>query len=279
MGSPTNASAKIAIQHSMLPGKTLSEKFQRAAEFGYSGVELTAWGFQGRMYEHLDEVFAASQSSGLPVSSLCTMDTDDFVHPDPKEREKRLDGLVNNLKFADDVGALGVVALPIRPPLHLPNLTPVADERALITQVALAILRAALQNTPGARAAIFLEPLNRYEAYYLRTIEQAAELCTAVGDPRVQVMADMFHMNIEQPRIEQSLEAVGSHVGHVHLADSNRQVPGLGHTDFVAPFRALQQAGFSGWMSMECGVPGDPAQTLPKSVAYLNECWERARQG
>jgi sugar phosphate isomerase/epimerase len=267
---------KFAIQNTLLRGDTLSERFQKAAEYGFAAVELAAWGFPNPMPEHLGEIEAAMQASGLPVSSLCTMDRDDFVHPDPEERRKRLDGLVEMLQLADAVGARGVVALPIRPPVRLPDLSPVADENTLITQVATATLQAAVERTAKGGAAIFLEPLNRYEARYLRTVGQAADLCRAADHPRVQIMADLFHMNIEEADIAVALSAVRQHLGHVHLADSNRSLPGHGHTDFVAAFRALQEIGFDGWMALECGVPGDPDETLPQAARFLKSCWEQA---
>jgi len=216
------------------------------------------------------------QAGGIVVSSLCTMGSDDFVHPDPAERDKRLSRLVNMLHFADSLGARGVIALPIRQAVSLPDLSPVADERTLTTQLTVALLKTALERTPNARAGIFLEPLNRYEARYLRTVGHAADLCREISSPRVKVMADTYHMNIEEARLDDSLQAIAGYVGHVHLADSNRLLPGNGHTDFIAPFRALRQMGFDGWFALECTVPGNPDETLPAAVRFIRECWERA---
>src|SRR5262245_24887928 len=122
----------LAIQHSLLSGTSLTEKFQHAAEYGFSGVELTAWGFDGPMPHYFNEIEQAVRASGIPVSSLCTMKPDDFVHPEPQERAKRLDGLVAMLELAETLNARGVVALPIRPPVQIPDLSPVADSHTLI---------------------------------------------------------------------------------------------------------------------------------------------------
>lgn len=266
----------LSVQHTLIPGTSLTERFQRAADYGFDGVELVAWGFDGPMVDHFVDIENAMRASGLRISSLCTMRDDDFVHPDAAERQKRLSGLVQMLTLADAVGAGGVVALPIRQPLSLPDLSPVADEHTLITQLVVALLQSALERTSDKKAAVFLEPLNRYEARYLRTIGHAAELCQQTGSPRVRIMADMFHMNIEEASIPDALHAVAAHVGHVHLADSNRLLPGHGHTDFVEPFRVLKTTSFAGWMALECAVPGDPAQTLPASVRFIRDCWNRA---
>lgn len=178
---------KFSVQQTLLPGDTLSEKLQRAAEYGFKAVELASWGFPGPMPDFYDEIKAALETSGLQVSTLCSSGQDDFVHPDPEERERRLDRLVAMLELADALGAGGVVALPIRPPVHLPDLSPVANERTLITELAVSALSRALERTPSVQAAIYLEPLNRYEAYFLRTLADAQALCKAVERDRAQL--------------------------------------------------------------------------------------------
>jgi sugar phosphate isomerase/epimerase len=267
---------KLSIQQTLLPEGNLSERFERAREYGFSGVELAAWGFPGAIPDFLSEIEMAMQTSGLVVSSLCTARQDDFVHPEPRERERRLDGLVEMLQFADTIGARGVIALPIRLPLHFPDLSPLANERSLITQMSALTLKAAVAQTSNTGAAIFLEPLNRYEAAYLRTVSQAAELCRAVNEPRVKIVADTFHMNIEEADIAISLVSEAEYIGHVHLADSNRLLPGHGHISFVEPFRTLREIDFDGWLTLECAVPGEPDETLPSAVQFLKHCWRQA---
>lgn len=267
---------KLAIQHHLVPGDSLTEKFERAAAFGFDGIELTAWGLPRPFAEEHEAVEAAKRASGLPVSSLCTMRDDDFVHPDPDERARRFDKLVALLRHADKVGAAGLIGLPIRQPLIMPDLAPFADSRTVTTELTTRILKNAMAATDGVAAKVFLEPLNRYETKYLNTVAHGAELCRAVGSPRVRIMADLYHMNIEEADLAASLSEAGDLVGHVHLADSNRWLPGLGHTDFVAPFRALRKAGFSGWFALECMVTGNALETIPSSVRYLRDAWERA---
>jgi len=267
---------KLAVQQTLVPGDSLVEKFRHAADYGFDGVELAAWGFAGLPWEASDEIQAAMAQTGLPVSSLCTMGRDDFVHPDPGERKKRLEGLVKMLRLAEAVGARGVVALPIRPPLHLPDLSPVADEHTLITQLALSTLASALEQTSGMQSRIFLEPLNRYEAYYLRKVSDAVALCEVIGDERLQAMGDLFHMSIEEADIGAALRAAGSCLGHIHLADTNRLEPGQGHMDYVTAFRALRAIEYGGWLSLECGLSGGHDRVLPATVKVLRRAWEEA---
>jgi sugar phosphate isomerase/epimerase len=119
---------------------------------------------------------------------------------------------------------------------------------------------------------LILEPINRYETHFINRLEQAVEIVEAVGREHVQVMADFFHMSIEEANIASSVEAASKHIVHIHLADSNRLLPGHGHTDFRKSFQVLKKAGFKNYMALECGVPGDPNETLPKCASFLRSC-------
>jgi sugar phosphate isomerase/epimerase len=116
---------------------------------------------------------------------------------------------------------------------------------------------------------VLLEPLNRYEDHMLNRVEQAVELCQAVGRPSIKVMGDLFHMNIEEDDLGETIRGAEGYLAHVHLADSNRLQPGAGHTDFAGAFGALRDTGFDGYMAMECGIRGDAEQVLPEVVGRL----------
>jgi len=274
---------KLSAHQKLLPGADLSERFQRSAECGLDGIELS-FGRTARVYDLHSEIEAAMAASGLPVGSICGTYEGPIVHPDPAERENRLADLIRTLELADEIGARGVIVVPIfsssfmpdiSPPM--PDLSPFADEDKLVTQLLLAMLEQVTEHAAGGSAAVFLEPLNRYEATYLNTVGKAADLCLAADHPRIQLMADLFHMNIEEADIPASLRAVAPHLGHVHLADSQRWLPGHGHTDFVGAFRAMREIDFDGWLALECmPTPGDPLENMRACVEYLRGCWERA---
>jgi sugar phosphate isomerase/epimerase len=82
-------------------------------------------------------------------------------------------------------------------------------------------------------------------------------------------MGDLFHMNIEEDDLGESIRRAQGYLAHVHLADSNRAHPGAGHTDFARSFEALRDIGFDGYLAMECAVRGDAKTVLPEVVRYL----------
>jgi sugar phosphate isomerase/epimerase len=104
---------------------------------------------------------------------------------------------------------------------------------------------------PAEGPRIVLEALNRYETYLVNSLDRAEQLRQAVGSDRVALMADLFHMNIEEDDVVDSVRAHAAQIAHVHLADSNRREPGRGHTDFAGVLAALDETGYAGALTME----------------------------
>lgn len=73
-----------------------------------------------------------------------------------------------------------------------------------------------------------MEVLNRFEGYLLNTCEEAVRFVEEVNKPNVRIMLDTFHMNIEEDNIGQAIRRAGAKLGHVHLGEANRKVPGKG---------------------------------------------------
>lgn len=108
----------------------------------------------------------------------------------------------------------------------------------------------------GAHAAerdqvLIYEPLNRYESDLFNRQADAVAFVRDQGIEGVKLLADLFHMNIEEADLGAALRSSGDLVGHVHLADSNRGPAGSGHTDLGAVGSALREIEYSGWLSAE----------------------------
>ena len=72
-----------------------------------------------------------------------------------------------------------------------------------------------------------------------------------VGADNFGLLLDTFHMNIEEPSIEASIQACGSRIFHFHVADSNRWYPGAGHLDFPGILNQLYATKYTGFVSGE----------------------------
>jgi sugar phosphate isomerase/epimerase len=256
---------KIATRENIVPGRDAAERFVKAAQMGFEGIDL---GWRQDRRERLTEVKAASRASGLPISSV-SCGPNNLLALTPGERAQCADRMVGLLELAEELGAIGSVCVPVRPPVRFPDLSPAFSERDLVTELSIDMLHEVLRRTQGLGAVLLLEPLNRYESDYLRTLADGVELCQAVGDPRVAIVADFFHMSLEEADLAASIRSAREWIRHVHLGDSNRLLPGQGHTDFASGFAALEEIGYDGFMALECGVGGEPDAELPKSVKLM----------
>jgi sugar phosphate isomerase/epimerase len=123
---------------------------------------------------------------------------------------------------------------------------------------------------------VLVEPLNRYEDGAVNRLEQAVELCEAVGSPSLLVVGDFFHMNIEERDVAEAICGACARLRHVHVADSNRLQPGAGHLDFPYLLGALRRIGFDGWLTLECIVDDAVEDALDAAVRVLEDAWETA---
>jgi D-psicose/D-tagatose/L-ribulose 3-epimerase len=96
-----------------------------------------------------------------------------------------------------------------------------------------------------------LEPLNRFETSFINLTEQAIELMKMIDSPRVKLMMDTFHANIEEKHLGTAIEAAGKHLVHLHANENDRGTPGTGHVAWVEVAAALKKIGFSGTLVIE----------------------------
>jgi RpiB/LacA/LacB family sugar-phosphate isomerase len=125
-------------------------------------------------------------------------------------------------------------------------------------------IRSCVRHAANREVLTLLEPINRYETNFINTIADGLSLLNEIGEPDFKLLADTFHMNIEEPDLLVSLCQAGDRLGYVHIADSNRRAPGQGHTDFRSVFQTLKQLGFQGPISAEM-LP------LPDDITALNQ--------
>ena len=121
------------------------------------------------------------------------------------------------------------------------------------------------QHAADLGTALLYEPLNRYETNLVNTLGDAVQLLTGAALQHVKILADLYHMNIEETNLADALRVAGPLVGHVHFADSNRRAAGLGHTDFAPIVAALVEIGYAGYLSAEV-LPLPDADTAARQT-------------
>ncbi len=113
---------------------------------------------------------------------------------------------------------------------------------------------------------LIYEPLNRYETNMTNTVEQGVRLLNGLATKNVVLLADLFHMNIEEANIAAAVRAGKGHIGHVHFVDSNRRPAGLGHLDYLPIVAALREIGYNGFASAEAFAYPDPDAAAAQTI-------------
>jgi sugar phosphate isomerase/epimerase len=260
---------KLACQEQLIPGETLEQKWDLASGVGFDGIELLGRGdaaFRNRLPE-----LRRAREAGVVLSSVCVA-MDHFIGDfDERRRRDAVEQMKILLEVIAEVGGVGAITPAAfaqwsnaLPPWEPPPRTPREDREVLgeaLSQLG--------EYAEREGVLVLFEPLNRYEDHIVNRLEQAAAVCRDVASPSVKVMADTFHMSIEEDDLPASVRSTGDYIGHVQLGDSGRLQPGVGHLDWQPLMEAFRAVGYDGWLAMECGIRGDTELALADVARVL----------
>jgi sugar phosphate isomerase/epimerase len=265
----------------VVPGCTLAERLASLEEAGYQGIQLSAVSQR----EGMDAIRDALAGSSIRL--LIFGRHGQILSGDPDIRAQAVADISAGLKDAAELGAVGSILVPIRvkPEIAPPNppsfgVHPMKSLIELEKEILVEQLRRIAPAAEAAGVPVILEPLNRYETHLIKSLDDAAEICRAVGSPGIKMMGDFFHMNLEDDDMEAAIERNADCLAYIHLADSGRYQPGTGHLDFTPGFRALKRIGYDGYMTIEAKIKGEATiDALRASADYIRKTWEAARSG
>ena len=224
----------------------LEKSMQQAAVLGFDAIELftpDAGSIEpDRLLSLLRQydltLAAVGTGAGKVVHGLTLTD------PDERIREKAVEFISNMMTFSASFGAPAIIGS------MQGNITPGIDSQQVMNWLAEGLKQ--LDQLAGELGTqLIYEPLNRYETNLINTIPDAASFLQANELSHTRLLADLFHMNIEEINIAESIKNNMSHIGHVHFADSNRNPVGFGHTDLKPIAAALKDGGYDGFVSAE----------------------------
>lgn len=222
----------------------LERTLARLANEGYDGIELT--GEPDRL--DVPNVKRLLDEYGLSCTSVCGIYTAerDLSSSEGRKREQGLAYVKACIDLASAVGASHVIAVPS----PVGKLAPESTREAEWSHAVASLREAgAYASQRGVRVAV--EALNRYETHLVNKLGDAVRLVEEVDHPHVKLMADWFHMNMEERSIRLSLLGAAKHLIHVHLADNTREAAGKGQNDWLAAMRTLLDIGYRGPLTME----------------------------
>ena len=261
---------KLSFQENTAPGETLNEKFDYMEQMGIVGFEPWGSGLSGRV----DEIKNALSGRNIKVSAICAGFSGFILSSDPAIRKECMDSMKDIIAAAGELGSTGVIIVPAFNG-QVPALPHTMETRDFLCEQFTEMGNYASQHG----TTIILEPLNRSEAFYLRTVADAASICRDINNPGVRCLGDFWHMTFEETSDMGAFLSGGEYLQHVHIASRKRRsMPSEdGEADnYIDGFRGLKMIGFDKYISYECGCQGDRNIILPESVKLLREQWEEA---
>lgn len=253
-------SACIEPMYSELP---FLERFQAAKDDGFEFVEFWSW-----TDKDLDAVKAAAEKAGIGVSGFNGDAELSLI--DPEQREAYLAFLRRSVEAAKKVGArsvtihsngLGEGGVVIN---HYDELS---DTVKLCAMYGTLLECAKIAEESGV--SMNLEPLNvttDHVGNFLQTTRMAAEMTRLIGSPKLKVLYDAYHMQLNEGSLCDTIRAYGDQFGHIHVADApGRHEPGTGEINYARVFACLEETGYQGLVGFEL----IPETTTAKAVEAI----------
>ncbi|MEN8693719.1 MAG: TIM barrel protein [Akkermansiaceae bacterium] len=244
----------------------LAEGFAAAKKHGYDSVELF---FPGPDFMTVDEIKALAAEHNLGIAAVGTgagmvKHGLSLTDPDASVREKAIAFILEMIELGGQLGAPAILGS-----MQGKWGGEVSREQALnwlADALKIAGAAAAKHNVP-----FIYEPLNRYETNLINHLAEGAKYIEENALDNIVLLADLFHMNIEESDVAQAIIDAGKHTGHVHFADSNRQSMGFGHTDPAPIIAALKQVGYTGYLSAEVFPKPDANTCAAQEIKSIKE--------
>jgi D-psicose/D-tagatose/L-ribulose 3-epimerase len=174
-----------------------------------------------------------------------------LISDDPEVRRRTRRHLHDAIEATAEAGARLIDGPLYSPVGYLPGRRRTPDE----WQWAIEGYQSVTETLDACGVTLAIEPLNRFETYFLNTADDAAAICDEVGHPRVGVAFDTFHANIEEKDLAAACRRIGRHLKHVQISENDRGTPGSGHIQWGALLQALRDVQYDGWLSIESFGP------------------------
>lgn len=245
----------------------LETNLRQIAGLGYAGVELAVRDPALVNLAALSDLVARYrlQVPAIGTGQAWGEEGLSFTDPDPQIRQAAISRIQSHIPLARHFGAVIIIGL----------VRGIVKPGVAAQQAAEWLVQALQTCSRAARASgvrLALEPINRYETTLVNDMAGGLDLIHSVGEPNFGLLLDTFHMNIEEPSIEDSIQTCAEHIFHFHVADSNRWHPGAGHLDFTSILTTLARTGYTGFVSGEFLPHPDAFTAAEKAIHHLHAC-------
>jgi sugar phosphate isomerase/epimerase len=246
--------------------ENLEESMGKAAALGFDGIELfTASGnaistdvLKKLLGKYKLQLAAVGTGAGKVIHGLTLTDTNNAI------REKAIAFIKQMMEFGALFGAPAIIGSmqgnAVQGVSHSQSIGLLAEALHVLDQHAASL---------GVK--LIYEPLNRYETNLMNNLDDAAAFIEYNKFKNVVLLADLFHMNIEEADPAASIQKNRQHIGHVHFADSNRKPVGYGHTQMESIANALTSTGYDGYVSAEAFPWPDPDRAAAQTIRSFKQ--------
>ncbi len=241
--------------------------FQLAKEEGFDAVEIAV---RDPSLVKAGDILELAESAGLAIAAIGTGQAYleeglSLTSPDEHVRRSALDRMRRQVDLSVQLGARVIVGL-IRGTVKSRD-----EVEEALDLLGLSMFEIGAYAQEVGAPGLLIEPINRYETRLINSVGEGVEFLEKLSDLPVRLLADVFHMNIEDTDMAGAIKAAGDKIGHVHLADSNRHAPGRGHIDFSFILQALEESGYSGYLSCEILPEPSPEEALRLAAAFFRD--------
>lgn len=256
-------SACIEPMYSEIP---FLDRFQAAKDDGFEFVEFWSW-----TDKDLDAVKAAAKAAGIGISGFNGDAELSLI--DPAQKTDYLEFLKKSVAAAQKTGARSVT-------IHSNGLGEgglvINDYRNLSDTVKLCAMFGTLMEcakiAEESGIQMNLEPLNvttDHVGNYLQTTRMAAEMTRLIGSPKLKVLYDAYHMQLNEGSLCDNIRRYADQLGHIHVADApGRHEPGTGEINYAKVLSCLEESGYTGLIGFEL-IPETSTLEAVKAIMKL----------
>ncbi len=233
---------KVAMHNWMRP-EPIETTITRLGKSGYDGIEISG---EPAVYDP-DQVKGLLDEHGLECWGAVTLMTGgrDLVHEDSYVRMASVQYVKDCLSLVASMGGKILTVVPSTVGKVVPMGSPEDEWRWCVEG-----LKECQAHAESVGVRIGVEPLNRFETYFINRADQAVAMAEAVGGD-CGVALDIFHMNMEEADWRQAIRDTGDRLVDFHVADNNRMPPGQGAIDWEALVQELVGIGYDGYLTVE----------------------------
>ena len=221
---------------------------KKIKDVGYDGVEIPIFGGEEKV-SHFANIGKALKDNGLDCTSV-TVIPDEDRSPISNNEKSRANSL-EYMKWAIDCSAaLGseILAGPYYHPLGVFSGEPPSQKEK---ENGAKVHQDAADYAKKASLQLSIEPLNRFECYFLNIGQDASDYVDLVDRDNFGYLYDTFHANIEEKDPVGVINKTIKNINHIHISENDRGTPGKGNIPWEETFDAIKNSGYDGWLTIE----------------------------